>query len=228
MEPVRLMPIRLVVVDGHELVRIGLRVVIDGEEDIELVGDYENAESALGALEGLRPHVVLMCVDMRGMDGVHACRHIRSRLPDVKVVMLTSHSDEETVVASIMAGASGYLLNNTSVVELLRAVRAVAGGESLLDPAITWSVLDRLKALTTTEGTLTLPATADGVSQLSKRESQVFSLVVDGYTNKDIAEQLVISENTARNHVSRILHKLGLNSRSQAAAFGLQRATTAD
>lgn len=226
MKPVRL-PIRLMMVDSHELVRIGVRHVADGVEDLEVVGEYGDAESALDAMESVSPDVVLMGVDMAGMDGINACRHIRSSLPDVKVVMLTWHSDDETVMASILAGAAGYVLKNTSVDGLLRAVRAVADGESLLDPAITRNVLDRFKSLTTPDEDRAPHTSSDGVNNLSKRESEVFSLIVDGCTNRDIAEQLVISENTARNHVSRILHKLGLHSRSEAASLGLQQVSSA-
>ena len=213
-------PIRLVMVDDHELVRIGVRSVVDGADDMELVGDYVNAESALDAMESLAPDVVLMGVEMTGMDGVHACRHVRSMLSDVKVVMLTSHSDEETVMASIIAGAAGYLLKNTRVAELLHAVRAVAGGGSLLDPAITRGVLDRLKSLTTHEEGSAPDTPPDGVARLSQRESEVFSLIVEGCTNREIGERLYISENTARNHVSHILHKMGLSRRGEVAAVG--------
>ena len=140
---------------------------------------------------------------------------------------MTWHSDDETVMASILAGAAGYVLKNTSVDGLLRAVRTVAGGESLLDPAITRGVLERFKWLTTHEEAHAPDALPNGASRLSKRESQVFSLIVEGYTNKDIAERLTISENTARNHVSHVLHKLGLHSRSQAMAFGSQDGSAA-
>ena len=215
-------PIRLMIVDDHELVRLGVRAAADGVDDIDVVGDYENAEAALAALESLNPDVLLMGVDMTGMDGVHACRHVRGILPDVRVVMLTSHSDEETVMASIMAGAAGYLMKNIKVAELFRDLRTVADGESLLHPAVTRGVLDRFKALTTDEEERHhAPHTPpDAPDALSRRESEVFLLVVEGCTNKDIADKLVISENTARNHVSHILHKLGLTRRSQAAAFG--------
>ena len=215
--------LKLAIVDDHVLVRIGVTAVVAEVDDIEMVGSYENAESALRAFESLKPNVVLMGVEMTGMDGVHACRHLRSMLPDVNVIMLTSHSDEETVMASIMAGASGYLLKNTSVDRLLRAVRTVAGGGSLLDPAITRDVLDRFKSMTTPDA-----VTPPGRDNLSKRESEVFSLIVEGCTNREIGERLYISQNTARNHVSHILHKLGLNRRGQAAVFGLAQFAAPD
>ena len=215
--------IRLVIVDDHELVRVGVRAVADSEDDMELVGDYGNAESALEVMKSLKPDVVLMGVDMRGMDGIHACRHIRSMLPDARVVMLTSHRDEETVFEAIMAGAAGYLLKNTSVAELLHAVRAVAAGESLLDPAVTRAALDRFRALAMHEESHAQGTPSNGVAVgLSKRESEVFSLSVEGCTNREIGERLFISEYTARNHVSHVLHKLGVRRRGQAVAFELE------
>lgn len=212
--------IRLLVVDDHELVRIGLRAVAESEKDMAVVGEYSNAESALENVERLHPNVVMMGVRMVGMDGIHACRHILDRLPDAKVVILTSQIDEDTIVASIMAGASGYLLKNTDVRALLLAVRTVANGESLLHPAVTQRLLHRLKEMVTERDDRVPDARLDGVSALlSDRENEVFALIVEGCTNKDIANQLLISENTARNHVSHILQKLGVSRRGQVASF---------
>ena len=212
--------IRLLVVDDHELVRLGLKAVVQFEKDMAVVGDYGNAESALKNVERLHPDVVMMGVRMVGMDGIHACRYILNRLPDVKVVILTSDIDEDTIVAAIMAGASGYLLKNTDVRALLLAVRTVAKGESLLHPAVTQRVLHRLKDIVRDRDAHAPDARVDGVSELlSKRENEVFALIVEGCTNKDIANRLFISENTARNHVSHILHKLGVSRRSQLASL---------
>jgi DNA-binding NarL/FixJ family response regulator len=208
------------VVDDHELVRIGLRTVAESEKDMAVVGEYSNAESALENVERLHPDVVMMGVRLVGMDGIHACRHILTRLPDTKVVILTSQIDEDTIVASIMAGASGYLLKNTDVQAFLLAVRTVAKGESLLHPAVTQRVLHRLKELVTDRDSRVPDAQFNGVSELlSGRENEVFALIVEGCTNKDIARHLFISENTARNHVSHILRKLGVSRRSQVALF---------
>ena len=215
--------IKLLVVDDHELVRIGLRAVAESEKDLAVVGDYSNAESALENVERLHPDVVMMGVRMVGMDGIHACRHILNRLPDVKVVILTSHIDEDTIVESIMAGASGYLLKNTDVRALLLAVRTVAKGEPLLHPTVTRRVLDRLKELVRDRDAHAADTRLDGMSELlSERENEVFALIVEGCTNKDIANQLFISENTARNHVSHILRKLGVSRRGQVASFRSQ------
>jgi DNA-binding NarL/FixJ family response regulator len=202
-------------VDDHEVVRMGLRAALELEGDLEIVADLGNARVAVREAEIRRPDVVLMDVRMPDMDGIEACRAIRDLVPDAKVLMLTSYSDEKAVFASIMAGASGYLLKNTSRSDLISAVRAVAKGESLLDPAVTARVLQRLKDLSERQE-------AHEVAMLSEREKEVLSRVAHGLTNKEIAAVLFISENTARNHVSRILDKLGLSRRSEAATFAAQ------
>ena len=207
--------IKLMIVDDHEVVRLGLKSALELEDDMELTGDFGDAGAALREAEFSRPDVVLMDIRMPGMDGVSACRAMRDVSPDTRVIMLTSYSDEQAVFSSIMAGASGYLLKNTGRADLLDAIRSVAGGASLLDPAITRQVLEKLKELTVKEE-------AREVEMLSGREREVLALVADGMTNKEIAVRLVISANTARNHVSRILEKLGLNRRSEAAAFAAQ------
>lgn len=215
-------PIRLLIVDDHELVRIGLRAVAEAEEDLAVVGDYGSAESALANVERLRPDVVMMGARMGGIDGIEACRQILNRLPDVKVIILTSHVDEDTIVSSIMAGASGYMLKNTDVRALLLAVRTVAKGESLLHPAVTQRALDGLKGLSERNAAAAPDTQLDTPTELlSKREVEVFALIAEGCTNREIGERLYISENTARTHVSHILHKLGLSRRGQAAALGL-------
>ena len=207
--------IKVMLVDDHEVVRMGLRAALEMEDDMEVVAEAGDARTALTEAERTRPHVVLMDVRMPGPSGIEACRALRDRLPITKVVMLTSFSDEEAVFASIMAGAAGYLLKNTRRADLLSAVRSAAKGESLLDPGITAQVMSRLRELTAAQEDRE-------VAVLSAREREVLALVADGLTNKEIAGRLVISENTARNHVSRILDKLDLSSRSQAATFAAQ------
>lgn len=206
--------IRVMVVDDHDVVRWGLKTALETEQDIEVVAEAGSADVAVRAAAIQRPDVVLMDVRMPGKDGIEACRSIRAAGPQIRVLMLTSHTEEQAVLASIMAGASGYLLKNVGRAELLSAVRTVAGGGSLLDPAVTPGVLARLKDLAANGD----PALA-GVSE---REREVLSLVAEGLTNKEIAAKLIISENTARNHVSRILEKLGLSRRSEAATFATQ------
>ena len=207
--------IRLMIVDDHEVVRLGLKSALEPEDDMELAGDFGDARAALREAEFSRPDVVLMDVRMPGMDGIEACRAMRDIAPDARVIMLTSYGDEQAVFSSIMAGASGYLLKNTGRADLLNAIRSVAGGQSLLDAAITGQVLAKLKELTIREE-------AREVEMLSGREREVLALVADGMTNKEIAARLIISSNTARNHVSRILDKLGLSRRSEAATFAAQ------
>ncbi len=207
--------IRLMVVDDHELVRMGLKAILEAEDDIEVVGEASSAREAISAVPYLSPSVVLMDIRMEGMNGIEACRLIKSASPRVNVVMLTSFSEEEAVMSSIMAGASGYLLKNLGRADLLKSIRAVAQGQNLLDPAVTSKVMERLRQLTAKEQDRALDV-------ISVREKEVLALIAQGLTNKEIAEKLFISENTARNHVSRILDKLGLARRSEAAAFAAQ------
>ena len=204
--------VKVLIVDDHPVVRMGLKSVLETEDDMEILAEAESAEAALREARAGNPDVVLMDVRMPGMDGIQGCRLIRDQVPGARVVMLTSFSDEEAVMASILAGAVGYLLKNTARVDLLKAIRTVAAGESLLDPAVTSRVLARLKDLAA-------KAVAHEVSVLSEREREVLSLVAAGLTNKEIAGRLIISDNTARNHVSRIMEKLGVTRRSEAATF---------
>ncbi len=204
--------IKVMIVDDHEVVRLGLRGVFESEREFSVVAEAENADAAFRQARALRPDVILMDVRMPGTDGIAACRQLRQELPETRVLMLTSHGDEQAVMASIMAGASGYLLKNTGRVGILNAVRSAASGQSLLDPAVTSKVLERLRTLSET-------SVDREVALLSERERELMPLVARGLTNKEIAAQLVISENTARNHLSRILEKLGLSSRSEAATF---------
>lgn len=169
-------PARVMIVDDHEVVRMGLRAALDPEDDLEVVADLSSAEMAVQQAEVLRPDVVLMDVRMPGTDGIRACRMLRDILPDTRLLMLTSYTDEQAVFASIMAGAAGYLLKNTGRAELLSAVRSAAKGESLLDPAVASSVLARLRDLTAKKQ-------AREVGLLSAREGEVLTLVAEGLTN---------------------------------------------
>lgn len=207
--------IKVMIVDDHEVVRMGLRTALSLEDDFVITHDFGDARVALREIEISRPDIVLMDVRMPDLDGIEACRMVREIDKDVKVLMLTSYTDEKAVFASIMAGASGYLLKNTGRNDLVSAVRAVANGEELIDPAVTNNVLSRLRDLTEKQE-------ANQVAMLSDREKEVLSLVAQGHTNKEIAAELIISDNTARNHVSRILDKLGLSRRSEAATFAAQ------
>ena len=207
--------IRLMIVDDHEVVRLGMRAVFELESDIAVVGEASNGAEAVAKINVLDPQVVLMDVRMDKMDGITACREMKSLRPSLSVLMITSFADEEAVFASVMAGASGYLLKNVSRAELLKAIRLVASGQSLLDPQTTRQALARLNTLA--NGTTSVPG-----EELTEREREVLVLVARGYTNKQIADELSVSEKTARNHVSHILEKLGLSRRSEAAAFAVE------
>src|SRR5712691_6361310 len=209
--------IRLMIVDGHQLVRLGMRDAFELETDITVVGEASNGAEALAKMSVLAPQVMLMDVRMEKMGGIEACREIKSRYPDVHVLMITSYSDDDAVLASMLAGASGYLLKNVSRTELLRAIRLVASDQSLLNPDATKQATTRLTTLAT--GGIQAQAPGD---ELTEREREVLALIARGYTNKQIAETLVVSEKTARNHVSHILEKLGLSRRSEAAAFAVE------
>ena len=209
------MTIRILVVDDHEVVRTGLRTVLDGDDGLEVVGEAATEDEAVSRAEALRPDVVLMDVRLGAEDsagsGIGACRAIRSALPETQVLMFSSYSEREAVVSSILAGAAGFVTKNVGRAQLLEALHAVARGESLLDSKITGGVLDRLKELASAER-----APDD---HLSPREREVLALIARGLTNRQIAEQLVISEHTARNHVTSILDKLGFSRRAEAAAY---------
>ncbi len=208
------MKTRLLIVDDHEVVRMGLRAALEVEPDFAVVAEAANGKEAVQQARAHRPDIVLMDVRMDVMDGIEACREVRSELPETKVLMLTSFAEEDTVVAAVLAGAAGYVLKNVARTKLLEALRSVARGESLLDSKVTRGVLDRLV------GAQVKPAERD---DLSPREREVLALIAEGATNKEIAAKLVVSENTARNHVSHILSKLGFSRRSEAAAYAAKR-----
>ena len=209
--------IRLMIVDDHEVVRLGMRAAFEPEPDIAVVGEASNGAEALAKMSVLAPQVILMDVRMEKMGGIEACREIKSRYPAVHVLMITSYIDDDAVLASILAGASGYLLKNVSRAELLRSIRLVASGQSLLDPTVTKNATSRL----TNIANGSIPPQSPG-DELTEREREVLALVARGYTNKHIADTLFVSEKTARNHVSHILEKLGLSRRSEAAAFAVE------
>jgi DNA-binding NarL/FixJ family response regulator len=195
------------IVDDHEVVRMGMRLLFETEDDFTVVGEASNGAEAMAKVAVLDPQLILMDVRMEKMGGIEACREIKSRSPQVHILMLTSYTDDDAVLASVLAGASGYLLKHLSRTELLRSVRLVASGQTLIDPVASQQAMQRLTS-------------APG-SELTEREREVLALVARGYTNKQIAEALYVSEKTARNHVSHILEKLGLARRSEAAAYAV-------
>ncbi len=199
---------RIMIVDDHEVVRLGMRTAFEAEPDLVVVGEASNGAEALAKMAVLDPQLILIDVRMEKMNGIEACREIKSRYPDVYILMLTSYTDDDAVISSILAGASGYLLKHLSRAELLRSIRLVASGQTLIDAIVTKQAMERLAQM---------PG-----SELTEREREVLTLIARGYTNKQIADTLYVSEKTARNHVSHILEKLGLSRRSEAAAFAVE------
>jgi DNA-binding NarL/FixJ family response regulator len=209
--------IRVLVVDDHAVVRRGLRAFLESEPDLEVVGAAEGGGEALDLLDGLqsqgqRPDVVVMDLQMRPIGGVESTRRIRARYDDVQVVVLTSYADDELVRAALEAGASGYVLKDADADEVAAAIRAAHRGELQIDPAVARRLLSSLGAVTHDEA----PA------ELTVRELDVLRLVGAGWANKEIAARLGISERTARTHVSNILGKLGVTSRTQAALWAVR------
>ena len=199
---------RIMIVDDHEVVRLGMRTALEAEPDLTVIGEASNGAEALAKMPVLDPQLILMDVRMEKMNGIEACREIKSRNPDVHILMITSYTDDDAVISSILAGASGYLLKHVSRADLLRSIRLVASGRSLIDSNTAKQAMERLTQV---------PG-----SELTEREREVLTLIARGYTNKQIADTLFVSEKTARNHVSHILDKLGLSRRSEAAAFAVE------
>jgi DNA-binding NarL/FixJ family response regulator len=200
---------KVFLLDDHEIVRRGLRELIEQEADIEVVGEAGTAEEALGRIPPTRPDVALLDVRLPDGDGVEVCRDIRSKHPEIHCLMLTSFADDEALFSAIMAGASGYLLKQVKGTDLIDAIRRVGRGESLLDPAMTARVLERLRA----------PAPDDELAGLTDQERRVLDLVAEGLTNRQIGERMFLAEKTVKNYVSNLLSKLGMSRRSEAAAF---------
>lgn len=205
---------RVFLLDDHELVRRGVRDLLATQHDMEVVGEAATAEDAMVRIPLAQPDVALLDVRLSHAgdhpDGIEVCREIRSSQPSVACVMLTSFADDEALFASLMAGAAGYLLKEVSGSDLVGAIRRVGAGESLLDPAVTARVLDRLR---------NPPVDADPLAALSPRERTILSLISDGKTNREIAADMHLAEKTVKNHVSRLLSKLGMGRRSEAAAY---------
>ncbi len=213
--------IRLMIVEDYEPLRVGLRVVFEGEEDFEVVADLADAESAVREVERIRPDVVVMNVHMPGMEGIEACRLLRDMVPDSNVVMLTSSEDERVAVASMLAGARSVLLKRGGTDRLLRAARAAARGETLIEPALIRRALDSVRQPAAGQRRESSRGRGED-AHLSDREIQVLHLIAQMKTNGEIAQTLIISPNTVKTHVSHILRKLDLHDRHEAALFAAQ------
>ena len=205
-------PITLLVVDDHEVVRQGLVALLGRRPGFQVVGEAGTVAEAIEGARRFQPDLVIMDVRLPDGSGIEACREIRADLPETRVVMLTSYPDEDAVLSAIVAGASGYLLKQVRARDLVAALETVARGESLLDPAVTGRVLDRVRRIATS----TEP---DELAQLTPQEQKILLLVAEGKTNKEIASEVFLSDKTVKNYVSSILAKLNLERRAQAAAY---------
>lgn len=210
-------PIRVFLVDDHEVVRRGLRELLSVEDDLELVGEAGSVAEALARVPAVRPDVAVLDVRLPDGSGVALCRELRGELPDLRVLMLTSYSDDEALFDAIMAGASGYLLKAVRGTDLVSAVRSVAAGRSLLDPTATARVLARLR-----EGGRETPED-ERLSGLTDQERRILDLIGEGMTNRQIGAELHLAEKTVKNYVSSLLSKMGMERRTQAAAFVARR-----
>ncbi len=208
-------PVRILIVDDHEVVRLGLKSLLERRPGFLIVGEAGGMEEAIRVARRSEPDVVIMDIRLPDGSGVQACREIREARPATKVIMLTSYADDEALFGSIMAGASGYLLKQTRGQALAEAIQRVAAGESLLDPTVTNRVLERMRQMATGE--------TDELSSLSPQERKILILIAEGKTNKEIAEEIYLSDKTVKNYVSSILSKLNLHRRAEAAAFIAQR-----
>jgi two-component system, NarL family, response regulator DevR len=195
--------------DDHEVVRQGVRALLESAGDIVVVGEAANASEAIARIPALRPDVAILDVRVPDGNGIEVCREVRSRV-GTKCLMLTSYSDDEALFEAIMAGAAGYVLKQVRGTELLTAVKRVAAGESLLDPAITGRVLNRLRAASDADPRL---------ARLTPQERRILHLIADGMTNRQIAREMHLAEKTIKNYVSNLLTKLGMERRTEAAVF---------
>jgi DNA-binding NarL/FixJ family response regulator len=210
--------IRVFLLDDHEIVRRGVRELLDAEDDIEVVGEAESVERALARLPAVRPDVAILDVRLPDGDGVAVCREIRSS-SDVACLMLTSFSDDEALVQAVLAGASGYLLKQIRGTDIVDAVRRVAAGGSLLDPGLTERVADRLR---------NPPQQDERLARLTGQERKILTLIADGLTNRQIGDELHLAEKTVKNYVSNLLAKLGMERRTQAAVFAARLEAESD
>ncbi|MCW2767800.1 MAG: Two component LuxR family transcriptional regulator [Nocardioides sp.] len=203
-------PIRVFLLDDHEIVRRGIRELLEGEGDIVVVGESGLAEEATRRIPALRPHVAILDGRLPDGSGIDVCREVRSQDPSIAALILTSYDDDEALFSAIMAGAAGYILKQVHGNDLINTVRRVAAGQSMLDPAVTTQVLERLRSG---------PKVDPSLQQLTAQELRILELIGEGMTNRQIAGTLFLAEKTVKNYVSSMLAKLNLESRTQAAIF---------
>ena len=212
-QPITPARIRVFLLDDHEIVRRGLRELLESEGDIEVVGESGLAQEATRRIPALRPDVAILDARLPDGSGIDVCRDVRSLDPDIKALILTSYDDDEALFAAIMAGAAGYILKQVGGNDLVDTVRRVAAGQSMLDPAVTAQVLERVR---------TGPRADPVLDRLTAQEQRILELIGEGMTNRQIAETMYLAEKTIKNYVSSLLAKLGLESRTQAAIFSLK------
>jgi DNA-binding NarL/FixJ family response regulator len=208
-EPAGSSKISVFLLDDHEIVRRGVKELLEAEPDITVVGEAGSAASALARIPAVKPDVAVLDVRLPDGDGVSVCREIRSRMPGVACLMLTSFSDDEALFDAIMAGAAGYVLKQIRGTDLVGAVRTVASGESMLDPAAASKVMARMRQ----------PSAADPLARLTPQERRILELIGEGLTNRQIGERMYLAEKTVKNYVSGLFAKLGMERRTQAAAY---------
>ncbi|MEV4611570.1 response regulator transcription factor [Kitasatospora sp. NPDC049258] len=207
-------PVKVFLLDDHEVVRRGVHDLLDAESDLTVVGEAGTVEQAIARVPALRPDVAILDMRLPDGDGVTVCRELRSRMPDLACLILTSFDDEEALLDSIMAGAAGYVLKQISGTDLVSAVRTVASGQSMLDPGATTRLMARLRGDSTPQ--------APAFPELTDREREILALIGEGLTNRQIGERLYLAEKTVKNHISRLLAKLGVERRVQAAVIATQ------
>ena len=206
---------RILLVDDHEVVRLGLKSLLERHPQFDVVGEASSAREAMEIINTTHPDVVVMDIRLPGTSGIEACEEITGRFPETKVIMLTSYAEDEMLFSAIRAGASGYILKQIGGEDLVRALEAVGRGEAMLDPTVTQRVFQEVRRAVKEEE-------ASAFAHLSQQEKHVLLLVSEGKTNREIAKALFLGEGTVRNYVSSILSKLGVNNRAEAAAYAVE------
>jgi DNA-binding NarL/FixJ family response regulator len=206
---------RILLVDDHEVVRLGLKSLLERHPQFEVIGEAGSAREAMEQVAALKPEIVLMDIRLPGTSGIEACEEIVNKYPGTRVIMLTSYAEDEMLFSAIRAGASGYILKQIGSSDLIKALESVSRGEALLDPAVTQRVFQEVRRAVKEEE-------ASAFAHLSQQEKHVLLLVSEGKTNREIAKSLFLGEGTVRNYVSSILSKLGVNNRAEAAAYAVE------
>ncbi|MEA3056453.1 MAG: two-component system, NarL family, response regulator DevR [Actinomycetota bacterium] len=206
--------IRVFLLDDHEIVRRGLRELLETEDDIEIVGEAGTAEEGLSRIPASRPDVAVLDLRLPDGDGIEVCREVRSSHPEIACLMLTSVADDEAVHAAVLAGAAGYVLKQIRGSDLVAGIRRVAKGESLLEAAVVTRVLERMRE----------PTAPDELDILTTQERRILELITEGLTNRQIGERMFLAEKTVKNYVSNVLAKLGMSRRTEAAAYAARLA----